>query len=225
MRKKSEIATAAKAILLAAGGDKKRALAIFRRSIASMTVPCARLTQTRLTERLRYDPETGLFYWVSGRSDRVGKVAGGISPLGYWQIRVDDLNYTGHRLAVLYMTGEFPPSPVDHKNGVKHDNRWDNLRVVSQSQNIANSSDQKTKLSGLPRGVADRGKGTLRYRAIINVGGKMKIIGSFKTPDEAGLAYKRKSLELHGEYSVFAREPNEKATDAAAELAKFLRAA
>ena len=64
-----------------------------------------RLTQARLKEVLQYDPETGMFTWrVARQRVRIGDRAGCINGVtGYWQIRIEDKNYLGHRLAWLYV--------------------------------------------------------------------------------------------------------------------------
>ena len=67
------------------------------------------LTQARLKELLRYEPETGAFYWLVAKSSRaqIGDRAGGLRSDGYWYIRIDGKNYVGHRLAWLYTYGHF----------------------------------------------------------------------------------------------------------------------
>lgn len=83
-----------------------------------------KLTQERLKELLRYDMDTGLFYWrkSSGRA-KAGSVAG-------WEetgviIRVDGRKYPAHHLACLYVTGRH--AVPRHLNGDRYDNRWQNL--------------------------------------------------------------------------------------------------
>lgn len=97
------------------------------------------MTQHRLKELLSYDPDTGIFTWIK----RSNNTAGAVDAYGYTVIRIDTVLYKAHRLAWLYMHGEFPAGNLDHINQVKSDNRIDNLRVVSQSQNMQNLAGVK----------------------------------------------------------------------------------
>lgn len=82
------------------------------------------LTAGRLRELLHYNPETGTFTWIArsahGSHIRIGAIAGS-SPNsnGYLQIRADGRTYKAHRLAWLYVNGEWPRADIDHKNGVR----------------------------------------------------------------------------------------------------------
>jgi len=111
----------------------------------------ARLTVDRLMEKLRYAPETGVFTWNSSRyADRVGKVAGYLSSNGYWRIMIDKRLYLAHRLAWLYMYGEWPSAQVDHINNDRSGNRIDNLRDVSAHVNQRNRKGEYVGVSKAP---------------------------------------------------------------------------
>src|ERR1700740_3455440 len=117
------------------------------------------LTAKRLRELLDYDPATGMFTWLinrQGRGARKGGEAGTINGDGYRQITIDQVIYPCARLAVLWMTGSWPKRLVDHRNLIKSDDRWRNLRQATHSQNGANSADR-------PSGVVF--KGVTRDRA------------------------------------------------------------
>ena len=91
---------------------------------------------------------------------------------------------------------------VDHKNGNGLDNRRVNLRVCTQSENLANTSRHSDRKYDLPKGVgykADRK--TNPYYSQITKGGKRYNLGYFSTVDAAYAAYKQKSIELFGEFS------------------------
>jgi len=86
------------------------------------------LTQATLKELFEYNPETGNFIRLVARGGIAsGTVAGCKTSGGYIQIRVNGIDYKASRLAVLYMTGEFPENIIDHKNRICHDNRWDSV--------------------------------------------------------------------------------------------------
>jgi hypothetical protein len=100
------------------------------------------LTAERLRELLDYDPETGRFIWrkdhPTAKHIKAGSVAGTKNGRGYWVIGVAGAKYVAHRLAWLYVTGEWPAHLVDHENGDRLDNRFANLREATDSQNNFN---------------------------------------------------------------------------------------
>lgn len=136
------------------------------------------LTQSRLKQLLRYDPQTGCFTRVVARPGwRPGSTAGRVNHDGYHQIVVDGRRYSSHRLAFLYMTGEFPCGEVDHINRDRSDNRWVNLRDVSHASNLRNTrlrSDNSSGLVGV-RWVPRQGK----WHARIKINGQFLHLGSF----------------------------------------------
>lgn len=142
-------------------------------------MPTKLVTAERLREKLRYEPETGVFNWRSS-----GDVAGH-SGKRYWYIKVDNVKYYAHRLAWLYMTGEWPEHGIDHIDGDRYNNRFSNLRDIPQGENVRNSSLRSDNTSGL-RGVCARGR---RWVAAIGVNRKTVTLGSFATKEEAGAAY------------------------------------
>lgn len=144
------------------------------------------LTAQRLREVLHYDPETGVFTWRVQPSSqvKVGDVAGGPGDQGYARITVDGFNRSAHRLAWLYMHGEFPKNQIDHADGVRNNNRLSNLRESSQSENCQNRAMRSDNTSGFI-GV-NRKKG--KWRAQIMVEGKNTTVGYFDDPAAAYVA-------------------------------------
>lgn len=114
------------------------------------------ITQDQLKEVLHYCPETGVFTWLAGGSGRSGKgaVAGGFKTNGrsgksYGRIMIRGCYYLMHRLAFLYMTGEFPEDQVDHEDGNGCNNVWSNLQAATRGENAKNKRRQVNNTSGV----------------------------------------------------------------------------
>lgn len=151
----------------------------------------ADITAARLREMLNYDLETGIFTWLKRATPRIkiGDVAGTRSKTeGYIHIQVDGSVYCAHRLAILYVTGEWPPHEVDHWNSVRDDNRWSNLRPATKRQNMQNKrragSNNGTGLIG-----AYAAKATGHFVAKIQIDGIGHYLGTYDTALEAHDAY------------------------------------
>lgn len=158
-----------------------------------------KLTQERLRHLLHYDQESGLFTRkVSRCKNKVGTKAGTICVIGYVQIRVDGNFYYGHRLAFLYMTGNWPENEVDHINMIRHDNRWMNLRHATRSENNFNTNARSRNKLGI-KGVcfSDRYQ---KFIAQISVNGHKYHIGKYETLEEATMAYTGLARLIHGEF-------------------------
>lgn len=91
----------------------------------------------RILEQFIYDCEKGAFYWRNEPAFR----AGTIGSSGH---RVVWLGETGsywpeHRLVWKAVTGQDPIGVIDHINGVRDDNRFENLRDVTPEENAFNT--------------------------------------------------------------------------------------
>lgn len=158
------------------------------------------LTQERLKEVLHYDPDSGIFTWAVNRSNvRRGDIAGSVGQRGYIKLSVDGVLYPAHRLAFLYMTGEFPKF-VDHKDRVTSNNKWENLRDCTHSQNICNTAFRSDNTAGY-KGVSWH-KASGKYQARIMENGIPHHLGVFTCPREAAHAYNVAAIRLHGEFAV-----------------------
>lgn len=108
------------------------------------------LNQEQLKEKLLYNQYTGEFTWkIRQRGIKQGSVAGSLSDQGYIIIRFNKVAYRAHRLAWLYVTGEFPKYEIDHINGNRADNRFVNLRDVPRKENKKNVGKYITNSSGV----------------------------------------------------------------------------
>lgn len=156
------------------------------------------LTQERLKQLLSYSPDTGMFTWnVRKGSCSAGTRAGGTPDKNnYFGIRIDGMAYYSHRLAFLYMLGEWPKNIVDHINGDMHDNRWRNLRDVLPAENQQN---MKKASKASSTGLLGAFKCGRRFQSQIHAYGVHKHLGFFNTPEEAHAAYMEAKRRLHPE--------------------------
>jgi len=108
------------------------------------------ITQSEPKELLHYDPEIGIFTRLIRTTNRIkiGDIAGTDHNAGYIAITVKGKLYLAHRLAWLYMTGEWPKE-IDHINHVRNDNRWVNLQDGTRSDNQRNQSLHNKNTSGI----------------------------------------------------------------------------
>lgn len=145
-----------------------------------------------LRRRLVYNRCTGLFTRrIDNRRHKAGTVLGSLHSKGYINIRFDDVLYFAHRLAWFYVKGIWP-NMIDHRNRVRTDNRWSNLRDATREQNQHN------------RGVCGvhQHSQTKRWVAQITSRGKTTHLGCFGTKEEALVV--RKAAEKKREI-VYAR--------------------
>ena len=158
------------------------------------------ITQEYLKKNLHYNPDTGVFTRTrSGtRSDLVGKSTGCTSPSGYVFIHIAGRQHRAHRLAFLYMTGSIPEF-CDHKNRIRSDNRWQNLRPATRKENLRNTSISSRNKSGY-KGVSWYRKGR-KWHSQISCHGKNTHIGYFDCKYHAFCEYVLKSREMFGEFS------------------------
>jgi hypothetical protein len=154
------------------------------------------LTQQRLHELLKYDPETGVFTWDVTRSTiKAGSHAGTYDRRGYLRISIDSVVYAAHRLAWLYTHGVWPSGVIDHINRNTGDNRLCNLRDTNQYVNTQNACTRKDSPVGI-RGVTWHCI-SKKWRARIQANGKKMHIGSFDTVEAAAAAYAAAASALH----------------------------
>jgi len=153
----------------------------------------------KLIDSLEYNPESGEFIRLKSYHSRfIGKPAGSLSGTGHVQIKIAGTNYYGHQLAWLYMTGIWPTQDIDHKNRIRNDNSWENLRHVSHKINCRNQPIHSNNTSGVA-GVYWY-KRDQQWVARIQVGGKRKFLGKFTDKKDATKA--RKIAEIKYGYKI-----------------------
>ena len=156
----------------------------------------------RLKETVSYCPITGQFTALMDRTrTRKGDILGSIHHTGYRIIWIDGKSYTAGRLAWFYMTGKWPEVTIDHKDCVKDNNAFDNLREATDSQNGAN----RKWATKYPKGVQyrDRPPRAPVWVAQINIAGRVTHLGHFKYMEHAAAAYRIAASTLHGEFARF----------------------
>lgn len=155
------------------------------------------LDSTRLREVLYYCPQAGVFTWrLSRQKVKAGSVAGTTNSRGYCRITVLGQAYAAHRLAWLYVHGAWPTDQIDHINGVRNDNRIENLRDVSAA---ANSQNQRQPQGDNPFLGVSLVRNKNRWIARLRLDGEQRYIGCYATPEEARAAYiAAKRIHHHG---------------------------
>ena len=154
-----------------------------------------------LKQMLWYDPATGVFRWRHEQNNNRLKpwsVAGYRGGEGYWHIRIGGKAHRAHRLAWLYMTGQWPDRLIDHINGVRDDNRFANIRQANDAVNAQNQRracvDSKTALLGV---FFDSKRTNKPFYSTIGVNKKKIWLGRFETAEQAHQAYVNAKRQLH----------------------------
>jgi|SRR5882724_7047203 len=148
-----------------------------------------------------YDPATGELRWRhNGRNQytRAGSLAGQ-SPKncnGYSSVRIAGYSYRVHKVIWAYVYGVWPHHDVDHRFGVKSDNRISELREATRSQNLANSRQRASNLKGAH---FDRRRG--KWSARITVDYREIWLGSYSTEAAAHAAYMVAARSHFGEFA------------------------
>ena len=157
-----------------------------------------------LEKVLRYEPDTGEFFWLIDRprKTKAGEKAGHFNKTGYLEIRYNKKTFQAHRIAWYLQTGEDPKGmTIDHINGNRADNKFNNLRMASQKENSRNRRKSDGKTSKY-KGVYWY-KRHEKWKATIGHEGRCIHLGYFHDEYEAHLAYCKAALELQGEFANF----------------------
>ena len=158
------------------------------------------LDAEKVRELFFYNSKTGVLKWKkAGRGRRPNRIAGALDGKGYCFVHLRPYGfYRTHRIIWLWKTGKWPPGEIDHKNGIRSDNRWCNLRSATRLQNCHNTRRTKSK-TGI-KGVFwhDECKG---YAAVIHAEGRKIWLGAHKTPELAAAAYRKAAKKYFGEFA------------------------
>lgn len=137
-------------------------------------------TRERLLALFDIDTTTGEIRWKRGQGRaRAGDLAGNTHSNGYRRIQVDGVEYLAHAVIYFIATGEWP-ALIDHINGVRDDNRIENLRLADRAANARNrTAFVETKLAGA------HAYGAGKFAAILTADGQQYRLGVFDTELEA----------------------------------------
>lgn len=168
------------------------------------------ITQEYVKEVLDYNTATGIFVWkkrdithfktkrafTNWNNRYAGEVAGTKKPdSGYVIISINKQMFRAHRLAWLYVYGENPKNQIDHINGVRDDNRLENLRDTQQGENHKNKRLLCSNKTGY-HGITIHKNG--RYRVHAWKQNVQQHLGYYKNIEDAVDA--RKKFELENGY-------------------------
>lgn len=158
-----------------------------------------KLTQEEACALFSY--ESGLLRRKASTGPRsiVGEIAGQRKTReGYFSVQIRGKAHKVHQLVFLMLRG-FIPDEIDHINGDRSDNRIENLRAVTRSQNCANQLTQKRSVSGFKGVTRIRRNG--KWRARIKVSQVEYFLGLFDTPEAAAAAYNQAASLHFGEFA------------------------
>jgi len=146
---------------------------------------------------LRYEPDSGLLFWRERHEPHIlpdvknswntryadKQALTYINPDGYRVGKFNNTTLIAHRAIWAIVTGQWPTSQIDHINGIRTDNRFHNLRDVSNDENHLNLRMASNNTSGIT-GVYWSAR-TQKWVAQIQLNGKQKNLGYFLTKEEA----------------------------------------
>lgn len=157
-----------------------------------------KLTHETLCELLSYDQFTGIFRWKKklGKGNP-GDIAGSPDVQGYIRLMIRGERFLAHRLAWFYHFKKWPENQIDHISLIKSDNRIENLREATGSQNQSNKAMIKSNTSGFKGVSIVDGK----FLARIKVNRKLMHLGTFMTGEDAHEAYVKAANDNFGDFA------------------------
>ena len=155
----------------------------------------ALMTAENARARLKYDASSGYMTWTTHkRRTMLGTQAKSLDAAGYVQVCIKGKQFKGHRLAWLIYHGEWPAGDIDHINGIRTDNRIENLRVVT---NAINCQNKRKALPSSKTGILGVVKVGERFHSSIYTNRKKTFLGSFDSAEQAHAAYIAAKRQLH----------------------------
>ncbi len=138
--------------------------------------------------------------WRVFLSQRSGRIAGNNDGHGYIQVRMCKKLLQTHNIVWEMHNGTIPDGMlVDHANGIRTDNRIENLQLATRAENNRNSLLPIDNASGYKGVSLDKKSG--RWKAQITVDYRNVFLGRFDSKISAALAYDNAAIELHGSFA------------------------
>jgi len=151
-------------------------------------------SQEEIMNALNYDKDTGVLTWKKRQRVKEGAIAGVLFKNGYIRLGINGKLYSAHRVAWVFHYGSIDENmQIDHINGIRHDNRICNLRLVSHKENHRNKKLTCINKAGF-NGVRFQEKKN-SYVATITIDRKVKYLGSFKNIEDAISARKEANIK------------------------------
>lgn len=167
-----------------------------------------------LRKLLRYDPETGKLFWRqigmeffknkrlknSWNNRFCGKEAMTfLNGKGQKKGSLLSITMSAHRVIWAMQTGAWPENQIDHIDRNPSNNRFENLRLATAGQNMANTSSRKGSTSKY-LGVSWCKKNQ-KWRSRICKNGVYSYLGNYKCEVKAAKAYDQAAKEIHGKFA------------------------
>lgn len=118
---------------------------------------------------------------------------------GYLTVWFRYKGYLAHRLIWALVYGQMPTLPIDHINGVRHDNRLSNLRLATVAQNTVNTGVKPSNKLGLKGVYFNKRAG--KYATAIRFAGRRRHLGVFDNAEQAHEFYCLAADLAHGEFA------------------------
>jgi hypothetical protein len=145
-------------------------------------------TLDMIKDQYTYDPDTGIVIRVRPGKEPM-QIKKSSTPNGH--------SMTVYRIAWFLMTSEYPLLFIDHIDSDRTNNRWNNLRLADEKENMQNVVKRRDKTSKYKGVYKNKNKWVAEIRPNT---GKI-VLGYFDDEIEAAKAYDNKALELFGEFS------------------------
>ena len=156
------------------------------------------LTQSDLHELFNFSNGILICKKPTNTKIKIGDFVGSLHIEGYLKTKIYKKEYLLHRLIFMWNYG-YLPKYIDHINGIKTDNRIENLRPATNSQNCQNSKKRLTNTSGY-KNVFWR-KDRQKWTVLVSVNNKLKSFGCFDNLELADLVAQEAREKYHKEFA------------------------